>query len=113
MSVFRSDEFHGPYLLSQYEETIHAGEIGVYVFLDKKDSPRYVGRSDSDLADRLQAWVGKYDKFWVEYHRSPRNAYYRECELFHQYRPQLDNERHPGVPKGTKWRCPVKDCEWA
>ena len=104
---------HGPYQLSAYDDSIHSGEVGVYVFVDARKTPRYVGRSDTDLGKRLSQWVGVYERFYVEYHTSSRNAYLRECELYHQYRNTLDNEIHPATPSGTSWRCPVSGCEWA
>ena len=115
MSVFSANKFHGPYKLSQYGDTLHEGEIGVYVFMGKGGKPKYVGRSDKDLAKRLAAWAStkNYDTFVVEYHSSERNAYLRECELYHFYNGQLDNEIHPRVPDGTNWRCPVKGCPWS
>lgn len=87
---------------------------GVYVF-KLNGRVAYVGRSDSDVnARECQSFAqGDYDLTSTVYSTSsPRQAFMMECRLFHRHNP-IDNERHPHVPAGTNWRCPVKDCCWS
>jgi hypothetical protein len=45
----------------------------------------YVGRSDDDINRRLKDWVGKYPKFKFEYYDSPKAAFEKECNLYHDF----------------------------
>ena len=45
----------------------------------------YVGRADTDLNRRLKDWVGKYKYFKFEYATSPKDAFEKECELWHDF----------------------------
>ena len=90
---------------------------GVYV-LDKSKTGafqvNYVGRADDDLNKRLKDWVGKYSYFKFEYATSPKDAYEKECELWHDFggaEGKLDNKIHPDCPKGTNWKCPNQKCD--
>ena len=70
----------------------------------------YVGRSDDDLNERLESWVGsKYKWFEFDYATSRKDAFEKECELWHDFggpKGKLDNEKHPERPNGTNWKCP-------
>jgi len=77
MNPFQQAGFAGPYKLAQYEQTVRRGEIGLYVFLDLFGEPKYIARSDSDLASRVRGWTQTYDSFWVEYHAAPRGLHAR------------------------------------
>ncbi|MEM2146870.1 MAG: hypothetical protein QW279_16015 [Candidatus Jordarchaeaceae archaeon] len=68
----------------------------------------YVGRSDDDIKSRLKDWVGKYPKFKFEYYDSPKAAFEKECNLYHDFGEKeiLDNDKHPQRPDGTNWKCP-------
>jgi len=69
----------------------------------------YVGRSDDDINSRLKNWVGsKYSEFKFEYYGSPKAAFEKECNLYHDWGEKeiLDNDRHPERPDGTDWKCP-------
>lgn len=69
--------------------------------------PKYVGRSDYDINKRLKDWVGsKYSKFKFGYYDSPKAAFEKECNLYHDWKEQLDNEHHPDRPENTNWKCP-------
>lgn len=84
---------------------------GVYVF-KRNGRVAYVGRSDSDVNARESQSFGQgdYDLTSTVYPTSSaRQAFLMECRLFHRHDP-IDNERHPQVPAGTNWRCPVKGC---
>ena len=69
----------------------------------------YVGRSDTDLNDRLKDWVGSYKRFKFSYATSPKAAFEKECTNYHDFgkSEKLDNEIHPQRPDGTNWKCPV------
>ncbi len=71
----------------------------------------YVGRSDDDLAARLQKHVPEpYKHFKYAFYPSAKDAFDKECNLFHDFEPP-DNKVHPARPKGTKYPCPVADCD--
>ena len=68
----------------------------------------YVGRSDSDLNDRLKDWTGtKYKHFKYGFLETSKAAFDKECILFHDFggTDKLDNEIHPDRPNGSGWRC--------
>lgn len=65
----------------------------------------YVGRSDDDLANRLQNWVGEYPHFKAGYYPTAQAAFIKECELYHDF-TGLHNKVHPARPAGTYWACP-------
>jgi hypothetical protein len=67
----------------------------------------YVGRSDDDLADRLQDHVPEpYKQFKAKYFPSAEEAFYKECRLYHDF-PNSNNKVHPARTKGKIWSCPV------
>lgn len=87
---------------------------GVYVF-NRKGRNAYVGRGDTDVLRRMRTSYrqANYDLTVTVYATSSsRQAYLLECRLFHKHNP-CDNEIHPAVPAGTKWRCPVRGCCWS
>ena len=75
----------------------------------------YVGRSDTDINDRLKQHVGekpKYSKFKFDYFGSPKAAFEKECNLWHDFggpEGSLDNKSHPDRPDGSNWKCPRCD----
>jgi hypothetical protein len=91
---------------------------GVYIFT-RKGGDAYVGRGDKDGVARMRRSHKNAPKGLPYDHKarfiptsSARKAYLLECKLFHELQP-LDNDRHPAVPAGTNWRCPVKGCRWS
>ena len=69
----------------------------------------YVGRSDDDLAERLQQHVIEYyPQFKYGFLDTAKAAFEKECHLYHDFNPP-DNKVHPAVPKGTNCACP-KGC---
>lgn len=103
----------GPYPLDKatVDRTV-AQAKGVYA-LGKNVSQvsmtaNYVGRSDVDLNERLKQWVDtrKYSSFMFKTVLTVKEAYERECELYHAL-SDLDNEVHPAQPAGTNYTCPV------
>ena len=74
----------------------------------------YVGRADRDVAKQLRSWVSQYPHykaFVFGYASSPRAAFDKECEDFHDYggTERLDNTVHPTQPVKTDWLCPRCD----
>lgn len=81
-------------------------ENGVFVV-------QYVGRADQDVALRLKQHVKEsYSHFKFSYASSPRNAFLKECENYHDFggKTKLKNKYHPDRPEGTNWKCPNSDC---
>lgn len=66
----------------------------------------YVGRSDSDIAARLQNWVGSYHHFKFDYFGTAAAAFAKECQLYHDFNPP-DNKVHPATPVNSNVKCPV------
>lgn len=106
------------YLLSResVERFVRPGTPGNYILYDVSQSIRYVGRSDTDLQQRLFDHVNEkpyqYYKCWPA--SSPEEAYYKECEQYHQHlgSGKLLNKYHPATPDGTELRCPIFWCEF-
>lgn len=68
----------------------------------------YVGRSDTDVNNRLHDHVGKYKRFKYDYFPSAKTAFEKECNLWHDFDPP-NNKVHPARPNGTSWKCPRCD----
>jgi hypothetical protein len=76
------------------------GEDGIF-YID------YVGRSDDDVAARLQQHVTEYyPQFMFGYFPSAKAAFDKECQLYHDFTPPK-NKVHPARTKGANWSCPV------
>ena len=84
---------------------------GIRKGLDGK--PRFqikmVSHVEGDLGTELRKHVGKYKGFRFKFFRSTRNAFDKECHIFHEFRP-IENINHPIPPRNTKFKCPVADC---
>ena len=82
---------------------------GTYVLDRSHDSGpfhiSYVGRADTNLNERLHEHVGKYKRFKFEYYSSAKEAYEKECGLYHDFNPP-STISHPGRPLGSGWTCP-------
>ena len=76
-----------------------------YVGRDNAFYINYVGRSDEDIGQRLQDLIGSDASFKFSLANSAQEAFWRECELFHMFRPPA-NRVHPGRPHNTNWVCP-------
>ena len=97
-------------------KTITKTSAGNYVLGYTKDKTfyvKYVGRSDSDLKARLLSHVssGRYKEFKYSYATSPKAAFEKECQNFHDFEEtkQLDNNIHPDRPNSSGWECPICD----
>ncbi len=109
-------EMEGPYELDN--ETIEAKvtrvSSGNYALGRKNEEGTflvgYVGRSDSDVRERLKSWVSRTTRplFKFSYASSPKAAFEKECENYHDFEPP-DNDVHPSRPEGTDWSCPRCD----
>jgi len=70
---------------------------------------QYVGRSDDNINQRLKQHVGEYPRFKFDYFGSPKAAFEKECNLWHDWggpEGSLANKSHPDRPDGTDWKCP-------
>lgn len=78
---------------------------------------KYVGRSDTDLNDRLHKHLGEsYPLFKAKYASSPKTAFEKECQNWHDFgglEGKLDNKIHPGEPTDASWKCPVNGCDYS
>lgn len=107
----------GPYQLSpqNVSANVYVDRVGAYalgaLIQDGIFEVRYVGRSDDDVAGRLQSWTGKprYTYFKFGYFASAQAAFERECRMFHDFggTEKLDNAIHPDRPSGSSAVCPV------
>ena len=99
---------------SQIEKNVTKISAGNYALGRLEDDNfivLYVGRSDSDLKNRLISWVGKnakYKKFKYSYADSFKAAFEKECNNYHDFggKAKLDNEVHPDRPENSGWKCP-------
>lgn len=66
---------------------------------------QYVGRSDNDLRSQLKSKIGAEPYFKHLCFETARQAFEKECELFHAFQPP-GNFLHPERPAGTDWKCP-------
>ncbi len=102
----------GPYTLTEKEvdRVVARKSPGAYI-LDRKKLPEqtfyvyYAGRSDVDVNARLKQHLGNYSRFKFEYHSSPKSAFEKECNLYHDFNPP-DNSVHPARPANSGWKCP-------
>ena len=88
-----------------------AGNYALGYMSDGAFVVEYVGRSDSDLNKRLKDWVGHYKKFKYSYAGSPKAAFEKECENYHDFgeKERLNNDIHPARPDDSSWKCPNCD----
>jgi len=85
-------------------------EIGAYclgTFITGSHEVKYVGRSDNNLRNRLlnHAREGKYVYFAFWTTKTIIEAYYKECELFHNHNSAV-NKMHPDAPRNLPYFCP-------
>ena len=107
----------GPYPLTteDIDNRIPIGSIGNYAYgyLDEKNVFRvqYVGRSDTDLNDRIKHGVGQYKLYKFSLAETVKDAFEKECRNYHDFgeNRSLDNAIHPDKPENKNYKCPV--CE--
>lgn len=71
--------------------------------------PKYVGRSDLDVNDRLHDHIGERPRFKFEYYDTAKAAFEKECRLYHDFKEYLDNKIHLRPSAGADWKCPRCD----
>ena len=64
-----------------------------------------VGSADTDLRTSLRQFIGSDNLFKFAYACDGQEAFEKECELFHRFRPG-SNFFHPVRPEHTQWLCP-------
>ena len=105
----------GPFKLNaeRVDEIINKGIPGNYAYGHLKENGRfvveYVGRSDTDLNDRIKHGIGSYDMFKYSYASNIKEAFEKECKNYHDFGgwDSLDNIYHPARPEGTDYKCPI------
>lgn len=92
---------------------VSANGIGCYALGYISDGEFYVtriGRSDKNLRNRLLSYGDKYPSFKYGFFDSVRACYEKECQLWHDFRPD-DNPYHPDKPDGMTLSCPYPNCD--
>ena len=78
----------------------------------------YVGRSDSDLKERIKHGIEdmkadptcRYERFKFSYANSIQEAYEKECRNYHDFGGEegyLRNKEHPAKPDRYEGTCPI------
>ena len=65
----------------------------------------YVGSAGEDLKAKLREHIGTASQFKFRHFAEQRQAFEKECEMFHQFQP-TGNFLHPSRPRGSDWTCP-------
>jgi len=111
-------DMQGPYDLTteKINEIVTQTSAGNYALGYMNDSNafivEYVGRSDSNLNERLLKHAGEgYEKFKYSYAQNSKEAFEKECKNFHDFggSDKLDNKIHPDRPADKDWKCPYCD----
>ncbi|MBI2018998.1 GIY-YIG nuclease family protein [Candidatus Daviesbacteria bacterium] len=101
----------GPYQLNTQNVNSYVSWVsaGAYILSRDGTTGHYVGRSDVNLAQRLNQHVnnntGRYTHFWFENSNSAKSAFDLECRWYHVYNPS-DNQNHPDRGNNSDWQCP-------
>ncbi len=112
---------HGPYLFDPVtiDGKVEPNKAGNFVLGYAREStggfiPKYAGRSDSDLRKELHVKLQDASKsrrlFKFDYAQTVREAFEKECLHYHDFKKQLDNDKHPRRPEATNYPCPVQGC---
>lgn len=107
----------GPYKITAFQiDSNVLAEAGTYVLVNVNNNAIYVGRSDTNLNNRLKDHLPQnednicikrceVDAFYFEIMQSLKEAYNLECEWYHKYNPTCNNA-HP-LKKYLNWHCPA------
>lgn len=101
----------GPHCLAfeRVDAVVRPAQAGVfalgYLGADGAFYVNYIGRSDDDVRRRLLDFIGADVSFKFRTVASGREAFLRECELYHAFRPPA-NRLHPARPQLSGWICP-------
>ena len=103
-------QLEGPYRLAfdEIDKKVGKQNSGVFAlgYVAKRDFYiNYVGRSDVDLRGRLLELIGSDVAFKFKSTPTVKEAFLRECELFHLFQP-YGNRVHPARPTLSGWSCP-------
>lgn len=113
-----------PLTLQDIETRIKPGRIGNYAYGYINNNGafivKYVGRSDSDLHERIKHGLKdmeenpslKYERFKFSYAETIEEAYRKECQNYHDFKGDkgwLANKAHPSSPVGMELRCTICD----
>jgi len=103
-----------PLTHDKIDEVVKRISPGTYALGYKNDTSfiiKYVGRSDSDLNNRLHDYIEEYGRFKYGYATSAKEAFKKECSLYHDFgeSDKLDNDNHPDRPNKSNWECPICD----
>ena len=102
------------FTMSEINRLVTRTSAGVYTlgYLNNEGTfiVKYVGRSDTDLKNRLSSWIGKKvgcTHFKANYCASADEAFKRECAIYHDFGgvEVLDNDIHPDRPIGRTSQC--------
>lgn len=106
----------------EIDRLVAEGRKGNYAFgyLDERGVfiVRYVGRSDTDLRERIKHGITdmetdptcRYERFKFSYAETDKEAYEKECQNYHDFGgPEgfLVNKKHPDKPEGYTGICPI------
>lgn len=101
---------------SSIDLLVDSDKIGNYRLAKEKKGTtglwiNYVGRTNTKrLAERLKEHLeGGYKYFRFCYKDSEKESFLQECSDYHEFgglEGHLDNEKHPEVPAGVKYKCP-------
>ena len=107
-----STRLRGPFSLSLegIKNAVSATLPGAYALghTDERGSfvVEYVGRGDDDVRKSLQRHVVEnYRQFEFAYYDRAKDAFEKECNLYHDF-PNTNNRAHPAGPPGSCWMCP-------
>lgn len=107
------------------DNTVTDASVGNYALgtVDKNTDNfhvTFVGRSDSDLKDKLKQHLNetkntgsrfetKNTSFKYSYAVSPKDAFEKECSNYHDFvmSKKLSNKTHPEKPDDMDWKCPI------
>ena len=106
---------NGPFDLNQdtIDRIIPNGIPGNYAYGYMENNTfivQYVGRSDTNLRERIGHGIGKYSLFKASIASSAQEAYNKECINWHDFGGEdglLDNKIHPAKPERGLGVCPV------
>lgn len=89
------------------------GNYVLYKIINGEAIAKYVGRATTGgLQERLKAHIDegdKYDGFSFSYAGTEKQAFEKECRLYHDFggnEGKLNNKIHPSRPEGKDWECP-------
>jgi hypothetical protein len=102
---------HGPFALASdaIDEELVDNCPGAYAlgYTDRlgRFSITYVGSAGEDLKAKLKGHIGTAALFKFRHFAGQKQAFEKECEMFHQFLP-VGNFLHPSRPPGADWTCP-------